>query len=368
MRAAAGTGGRRGTERIARYGRQGEPGSAAQAGTMPAPVEPNAARLHYAGRAQGRPGNRSVSKVPVLTLAEKNLVMHTVTWVKTVNDSRPAGTPPSYPLSVDIDSSALFKRIRQGLAPMPWAPPTRNGQPAYELVENARDRHLVQPGGEPGSGDGVLIDGARWHLLAADAGRRRYHLAFGRWPIAYCLQGVDVRRWPQLPADLDEGSPHEVIRFADGRLVAKELVRRTRDDVVTQWWLQCVSPLDERVYLHAERLPLDDPDHFRPTQVHRTRDGVAQVFTSPLRQGATVFFAVAGDPWTRITRHVAVRAEAAADLPALLARFDDGQSPLDFLPQTGAWQVFEIDARGEPWSGWRCDRRQWLLPAELSAG
>ena len=119
MRAAAGAGGRRGTERIARYGRQGEPGSATQAGTMPAPVEPNAARLHYAGRAQGRPGNRSVSKVPVLTLAEKNLVMHTVTWVKTVNDSRPAGTPPSYPLSVDIDSSALFKRIRQGLAPLP---------------------------------------------------------------------------------------------------------------------------------------------------------------------------------------------------------------------------------------------------------
>lgn len=304
-----------------------------------------------------------MSKVPVLTIAEKNLVMHTVAWVKTVNDARPAGTPPSYPVVGDIDSSALFKRIRQGLQPMPWAPPTRNGHPAYELMENARGRHQVQPAGDIGEGGVVIVDGARWRLLAADAGQRRFHLGFGRWPIAYCLQGVDAPRWPSLPADLDEGSAHDVIRFADGRLVAKELVRRTRSEVVTQWWLRCVSPLDERLYLHAERLPLDDPDHFRSTHVHRAVDGVPKIFVSRLRQGETVFFAIASDPWTHIARHIGVRGDAIPDLAACLARMDAGESVLDALPNTGAWQIYEIGPDGEPWSAWRTDRREWLRPA-----
>lgn len=301
-----------------------------------------------------------MSKVPGLTLIEKNLVMQTVAWVKTVNDSRPAGAPPSYPVATDIDSSALFRRIRQGLAPMPWAPPTRNGQPAYELMENARGRHLVQPGGEREGGESMFIDGARWRVLAADGERRCFHLGFGRWPTAYRLLGQDVPRWPALPVDLDEGSPHDVVRFADGRLAAKELVRRTRTEVVTQWWLQCVSPLDERLYLHAERLPLDDPEHFRPAQVHHASAGVPIAFTGPLRQGATLFLAIARDPWTRITRYIGVRLSAIPDLAACLARYDAGEGVLDVLPNTGAWQVYEIGSDGEPWSAWRTDRREWL--------
>lgn len=307
-----------------------------------------------------------MSKVPPLSLHEKSLVMQTVTWVKTVNDARPAGAPPSYPKQVDIDSSALFKRIRQGLPPMPWAPPTRHGQPAYELMENARGRHRVTP--DSGiSGDGVVLDGAKWRMLASDPERRIHHLAFGRWPIAYRLSALDAPRWPSLPADVDEGSAHDVVRFPDGRLVAKELVRRTRHEVVTQWWLQCVSPLNECLYLRAERQPLDDPGHFRPAQVHRSVGGIPTVFVCALRLGAMLLFPLARDPWTRITRYLGTRWDTTHDPADWLTRFDAGESPLDFLPRTGAWQVFEIDASGEPWSAWRTDRKDWLTPLESEA-
>jgi len=306
-----------------------------------------------------------MSRVPPLSLHEKTVIMQTVTWVKTVNDAKPAGAPPSYPSQMDIDSSALFKRIRLGLPPMPWAPPTQRRHPAYELIENARGRHRVQPDAENFDTDGISLDGAQWHRLASETGGRTHYLSFGRWPIAYRLTGQDAPRWTSLPADVDEGPGHDVVRFADGRLVPKELIRRTRDEVVTQWWLQCVSPLNERFYLHAERQPLDDPDHFRPTQVHRNVDGVPQVFACALRQGATQFFPLVRDPWTRVTRYVALRTEPGHDVAAWLSRFDAGESPLDFLPRAGAWQVFEIGADGQPWSAWRTDRREWLLPVAV---
>ncbi|MBS0463528.1 MAG: hypothetical protein JSS03_00915 [Proteobacteria bacterium] len=299
-------------------------------------------------------------RLPPLTLQDKALVMHTVTWVKTVNDAKPAGAPASYPSAADIDSSALFKRIREGLAPMPWAPPTSNGQPNYELIENARGRHRVIVEGDPSVAATVAIDGARWHVLGTGPATRDHRVAFGRWPVAYRLLGNDAPRWPQLPGDLDDGSPHDVVRLPDGRLVAKDLVRRTRDEVVTEWSLQCVSPLDERLYLHAERQPLDDPEHYRPTQTLREHVGAPSVFASPLRQGLTVFFPLARDPWTGVTRHVGVRADTVLDLSACLARCDAGDSPLDCLPQTGAWQVFEIGHDGQPLSAWRTDRREWL--------
>ncbi len=305
-----------------------------------------------------------MSKVPPLGLHEKTLIMQTVTWVKTVNDAKPAGAPPSYPKQADIESSALFKRIRLGLPPMPWAPPTQRGYPAYELIENARGRHRVVPDGDVGATGNIWLDGAQWRRRASEAGSRVHYLSFSRWPLAYRLSALDAPRWSSLPADLDDGSIHDVVRFPDGRLVSKELVRRTRDDVVTQWWLQCLSPLNECLYLRGERLPLDDPDHFRPTLVHRSVDGIARVFVCPLRQGPTLFFPLVTDPWTRITRYVALRSDAGHDVDAWLARFDAGDSPLDFLPRVGAWQVFEIDAEGEHWSAWRTDRREWLLPVE----
>jgi len=303
-----------------------------------------------------------MSRVPPLSQHDKTVIMQTVTWVKTVNDAKPAGAPPSYPTQADIDSSALFKRIRLGLPPMPWAPPTQRGHPVYELIENARGRHRVQPDAEIFDAETISLDGAQWHRLASDADARTHHLSFGRWPIAYRLSGQDAPRWSSLPADVDDGPGHDVVRFPDGRLVPKDLIRRTRDEVVTQWSLQCVSPLNERFYLHAERQPLDDPAHFRPTQVHRSVDGAPQVFACALRQGAMLFFPLARDPWTRVTRYVAVRTDPGNAVDAWLSRFDAGESPLDFPQQSGAWQVFEIDANGQPWSAWRTDRREWLAP------
>jgi len=303
-----------------------------------------------------------MSKAPPLSLLEKTLIVQTVTWVKTVNDAKPAGAPPSYPKLADIDSSSLFRRIRQGLQPMPWAPPTQRGYPAYELIENARSRQRIVLDGAVTGADSIWLDGAKWHRRASESDGRTHYLSFGRWPLTYKLSAQDVPRWQSLPADLDEGSGHDVLRFPDGRLVSKDMVRRTRDDVVTQWWLQCISPLNERLYLHSERQPLDDPDHFLPTFVHRSLAGTPQVFVCPLRQGPTLLFQVVTDPWTSITRYVALRTEASHDPAAWLSRFDAGESPLDFLPRLGAWQVFEIDAGGEPWSSWRTDRREWLLP------
>ena len=248
---------------------------------------------------------------------------------------------------------------------MPWAPPTQHGQPAYELIENARGRHRVQLDTDIGGAESVWLDGAKWRRWDSDAAGRVHHLSFGRWPLTYRLSAHDAKRWRPLPADIDEGSGHDVVRFADGRLVSKDLVRRTRDDVVTQWWLQCISPLNERLYLHSERQPLDDPDRFRPTLVHRSSAGAPQVFVCPLRQGPTLFFPLVSDPWTRITRYVALRIEAGPDPTAWLSCFDEGRSPLDFLPRLGAWQVFEIDAGGEPWSAWRTDHPEWLQPVAL---
>ncbi len=302
-------------------------------------------------------------KMPPLSPHDKTTIMQTVTWVKTVNDAKPAGAPPSYPSQADIDSSALFKRIRLGLPPMPWAPPTQRRHPAYELIENARGRHRVVPDAEIFDADTISLDGAQWHRLESEADGRTHYISFGRWPTAYRLSGQDAPRWPSLPVDVDDGPAHDVVRFPDGRLVPKELIRRTRDEVVVQWSLQCVSPLNERFYLHAERQPLDDPDHFHPTQVHRSLDGTPQVFTCTLREGTTLFFPLVRDPWTRVTRHVAVHVEPGHDIAAWLSRFDAGESPLDFLPRAGAaWQVFEIDAKGQPWSAWRTNRLEWLLP------
>lgn len=309
-----------------------------------------------------------MSKVPPLGLHDKTLIMQTVTWVKTVNDAKPAGAPPSYPSQADIDSSALFKRIRLGLQPMSWAPPTQHGHPAYELIENARGRHRVALDTQAISAGSVSLDGAQWHLLASEAGGRVHYVSFGRWPIAYKLTAQDAPRWPNLPDDVDEGPGHDVVRFPDGRLVPKDLIRRTRYDVDVHWWLQCVSPLNERLYLHGERQPLDDPHHFRPLQVHRGTTSAPLVFVCALRWGQTLFFPLVRDPWTRITRYLALPTGVGHDPADWLSRFDAGQSPLNFVSGAGEWQVFEIDANGLPWSAWRTDRREWLLPVAVESG
>src|SRR5689334_22192596 len=164
----------------------------------------------------------------LLSPHEKLLIMQSITWLKTMNEAQPAGSPPIYPKAADIDASGLFRRIRAGLTPMPWAPPTRNGHSAYDLMENARSEHPVVIA-EAAAPDCLLLDGAIWRVLAKDPNGRDYRLAFGNWPLSYRATAHEVKRWPDLPADLDQGSAQELVRLGDGRLLSKDVLRRERD-------------------------------------------------------------------------------------------------------------------------------------------
>ena len=293
---------------------------------------------------------------------DKTLILQAVTWLRTVNDARPAGSPPVYPGPADIESSALFKRIRAGLTPMPWAPPTRHGQPAYDLIENARGRHTVGVDRSDADGGTLRLDGAEWRILAADIDGRGYFVAFGQWPLAYRLEARESPRWPVLPDDLDSGDGREVVRFHDGRLASKDLLRRTRDETLTEWSVTCASPLDEQLYLLGQVLPLAPNELFRPQAVHRERDGRAVVFDSqPFRGQPLALFALALDPWTGVGRYVGVAPDADA-MPRWLDEFDAGRAPCDFLPAPACWHVFELAADGTPLSAWSAPRADALRP------
>jgi hypothetical protein len=283
---------------------------------------------------------------------DKALILQAVTWLRTVNEARPAGSPPVYPNVADIESSALFRRIRAGLAPMPWAPPTRHGQPAYDFIENARSRHGVAVDRSDVEGGTLRLDGGEWRVLAADGDGRGFHVAYGRWPLAFRLEATELPRWPLLPDDLDQGEGREVVRFHDGRLASKELLRSTRDETVTQWWLTCVSPLDEQLYLLGQVLPLAPSEQFRPAYVHRSETGLLDVFDcQPFRGQLLTLFATARDPWTGVARYVGA-ARDDESLARWLAAWDAGASPTEFLPAAPHWQVFELAADGTPLSAW----------------
>jgi hypothetical protein len=293
---------------------------------------------------------------------DKLLILQAVTWLRTINEARPAGSPPVYPGPADIESSALFRRIRAGLTPMPWAPPTRHGEPAYDLIEDARSRHAVTLDRSDSDSGLLRLDGAEWRILAADDDGRGYHLAYGHWPLAFRLESRESPRWPLLPDDLDEGDGREVVRFHDGRLASKDLLRRTRGEQLTEWWISCVSPLDEQLYLLGQVLPLAPSEQFRPTMVHRELDGFATVFDcQPFRGQLLTLFAIARDPWTGVGRYVGVGRDDHA-LAQWLERYDQGCVAGGFLPAASHWQVFELAADGTPLSAWSTPRSDALRP------
>ena len=307
-----------------------------------------------------------MTKLP-LSQHEKLLIMQSVTWLKTMNEARPAGSPPVYPKAPDIDTSALFHRIRAGLTPMPWAPPTRNGRPAYDLIENARSEHpvVVTPAATP---DLLSLDGAIWRVLAKDPGGRDYRLAFGNWPLSFRATAYDVKRWPNLPADLDQGSAQELVRLADGRLISKDVLRRERDEIQTQWRLRCCSPLNEHLYLAAQRLPLDSPDHFRPDKIHI--DGASQpaVFECrPFDTETLVLFALCKDSWSRVTRYLAIALGDGQRLGDWLAAYREEPSQIVSASGSKSWRVFEIAEDGRPLSAWETHQSQLLQPVVETA-
>lgn len=293
---------------------------------------------------------------------DKTLILQAVTWLRTINEARPAGSPPVYPGPADIETSALFRRIRAGLTPMPWAPPTRHGQPAYDFIENARGRHSVHVDRSDADGGTLRLEGAEWRILAQGGDGRSYHVAYGQWPLTFQVESHDSPRWPVLPEDIDSGDGREVVRFHDGRLASKDLLRRTRDEQLTEWCLTCVSPLNEQLYLVGQMLPLASAEQFRPLHVRRESDGVPVVFDcQPFRGQLLTLFAVARDPWTGVRRLVGAARDDEV-LARWLARFDAGEPAFEFLPAGAHWQVFELDADGTPLSAWSAPRADALRP------
>jgi hypothetical protein len=300
----------------------------------------------------------------MLSPHEKTLIMHAVVWLKTMHEARPAGSPPVYPQALDIESSGLFKRIRAGLTPMPWAPPTRSGHPAYDLIEDARSSHPVNLA-MAATRDRVLIDGAAWQVLASDPEGRDYRLAFGNWPLSYRATAREVKRWPQLPDDLDSGSAQELVRLGDGRLLSKEVLRRERDLTQTQWRLQCCSPLNEHLYLAAQRLPLDSPANFSPVKIHAGSASHPLVFECrPFAAETQVLFALCQDPWTKATRYLSLPLGDGGSLVAWLDCYRQARSPVGFDPAAKSWRAYEIAEDGRPLSAWETTRSELLQPVQ----
>ncbi len=96
-----------------------------------------------------------------------------------------AGSFPSQPRSAfplieleDVLKSALFARIREGKRPLPFPPPTRNGSPWHDLIENREGTYDVQAEivrDENGTVVGAIIEGCPdWHVIEELAKDREY--------------------------------------------------------------------------------------------------------------------------------------------------------------------------------------------------
>lgn len=87
-----------------------------------------------------------------------------------------AGSFPTQPRTAfplveleDVLKSALFARIRQGKRPLPFAPPTRNGLPWHDLMENRDKTHTVRAEivrETQHQAIGAIIEGcANWNII-----------------------------------------------------------------------------------------------------------------------------------------------------------------------------------------------------------
>lgn len=164
------------------------------------------ARLHEAELLAG--DGDAVPAPDEETLAQ--VALDAAEWLKTLWDvgymgagSFPAAPRSEFPLVSleDVLKSSLFARIRKGKRPLPFAPPTRQGLPWHDLVEDVTARHPVVAElarDTNGKAIGAVIEGcAAWHLcqeivpeaeyLVQHRGKGpRYRLRFG--PVETTLQ------------------------------------------------------------------------------------------------------------------------------------------------------------------------------------
>jgi len=115
------------------------------------------------------------------------VALDTAEWLKTLWNVgyMGAGSFPSQPRSAfpaieleDVLKSALFARIREGKRPLPFPPPTRQGLPWHDLVENLHGTHevdaeIVRDG--QGQAVGAIIAAcADWHVIEEVTRDREY--------------------------------------------------------------------------------------------------------------------------------------------------------------------------------------------------
>ena len=96
-----------------------------------------------------------------------------------------AGSFPSQPRSAfpqieleDVLKSSLFARIREGKRPLPFPPPTRQGLPWHDLVEDEKSTHFVEAEivrDEEGAVIGAIIEACSgWQIVGEAIGERDY--------------------------------------------------------------------------------------------------------------------------------------------------------------------------------------------------
>lgn len=95
-----------------------------------------------------------------LTNAEHSLVLSAVEWTKT---RMKLGFNQS-PSREDVSKSALFRRLRDGKAPLTNAPPTNYGYPWYALVDT-NQIHRVKIDLQHADIDKVGINGCQWSII-----------------------------------------------------------------------------------------------------------------------------------------------------------------------------------------------------------
>ncbi|MDR1368263.1 MAG: hypothetical protein LBJ76_06045 [Candidatus Accumulibacter sp.] len=143
------------------------------------------------------------------------VALDTAEWLKTLWNVgyMGAGSFPSKPRSAfpeieleDVLKSALFARIRQGKRPLPFPPPTRNGLPWHDLLEEAEgESHKVAAEivrNDQGKLVGTIIEKASgWRIIREIEENREYIVQYqGKGPLFRLILGVPdsvLRREPK---------------------------------------------------------------------------------------------------------------------------------------------------------------------------
>jgi hypothetical protein len=91
----------------------------------------------------------------------------TVTWANVARlPHGPNGRSLDYIYMSDPNRSALLSRILNNKAPLPFAPPTKNGMPWYELFDDKQSPQVINELEFSESSPSLNIDGATWKVIS----------------------------------------------------------------------------------------------------------------------------------------------------------------------------------------------------------